>query len=182
MVSTIHALEVETHKTINTFIAQNSLNGFSFDTYLRNQLEFENGIKEKFNSLMAWECLRDGGEYEDLPFWYMPYLRSVNHFHNPLTKQGFSGIWGTGFLSGVSSIQWSQEPKNTQSPGGYYSWHDARDYFYSALTSTDKSTRDSNFANTFRGLGQLLHLVQDMSVPEHSRNDEQKTDARRIIT
>jgi hypothetical protein len=48
-----------------------------------------------------------GGNYEDKPPGVIPYLRSVNHFHNPLTDQGFSGIWGTGFLSGESSIQYN---------------------------------------------------------------------------
>lgn len=39
------------------------------------------------------------------------------------------------------------------------------------MTSTNKTTRDTNFAQTFRGLGHLMHLVQDMSVPEHTRDD-----------
>lgn len=157
------ALDVKTHEAINIHIAQHSLNGFSFRDYLINQLGFEIGEDTEFNSLAAWKWLRDGGRYEDKPPWTIPYLRSLNHFHNPLTDQGY-GIGG-------SAIQWSQKPKETQSPGGYYSWHDVRDYFYSALTLPVKSNRDTSFASTFRGLGQLMHLVQDMSVPEHSRND-----------
>ncbi len=46
-----------------------------------------------------------------------------------------------------------------------------RGYFFEALTSVDKPDRDENFVQTFRGLGQLMHLVQDMSVPEHTRDD-----------
>lgn len=170
-----YALEVATHKAINAYIAQNTINSFSLDSYLKNQLGISGGIKESFTSsntsYEAWQWLREGGLYEDIPYWYMPYLRSVNHFHNPITKQGFSGIWGTGILSGESSLLWAQKPKNTQSPGGYYSWHDVRDYFYRALTSADKNIRDTSFAQTFRGLGQLMHLVQDLSVPAHARND-----------
>lgn len=169
------ALETDTHEKINEFIATNNLNGFSLDSYLKNQLGFADGIKEEFKSTTetkkVWEWIKIGGKYEDIPYWYMPYLRSVNHFHNPLTDKGFSGIWGTGFLSGESSIQWSQKPVGTQSPGGYYSWHDVRDYFYKALTSIDKITREKNFSETFRGLGQLMHLVEDLSVPEHTRDD-----------
>lgn len=166
-----YALEVGTHKAINEYIANNSLNGFSLDTYLRSNLGMQAGKTEKFGSNAVWEWLRDGGEYEDVPAWYLPYLRSVNHFHNPITKQGFSGIWGTGILSGESSLLWAQKPKGMQSPGGYYSWHDVRDYYYKALTFNIKTERDTFFAQTFRGLGQLMHLVQDLSVPAHARND-----------
>ncbi len=166
-----YALNVETHMTINSYIAENNLNGFSLDTYLKSNLGLQSGKNEKFNSYAVWEWLRDGGKYEDKPPWTFPYLRSKNHFHNPINEQGFSGIWDTGFLSGDSAIVWALKDKGTQTPGGYYSWFDVRDYYYRALTSTDKTTRDTNFAQTFRGLGQLMHLIQDMSVPEHSRND-----------
>ncbi|MBI4653548.1 MAG: hypothetical protein HY752_00880 [Nitrospirae bacterium] len=168
------ALETITHEKINEFIAINTLNGFSLDSYLKNQLGFANGITEDIKSTetkKVFEWIKVGGLYEDNPPWTIPYFRSANHFHNPINKQGFSGIWGTGFVSGESSIPWSQKAIGTQSPGGYYSWYDARDYFYKALTATDKNTREKNFSDTFRGLGQLMHLVEDLSVPEHTRND-----------
>ena len=172
--SFLFALETDTHENINEFIVRNTLNGFSLDDYLRDQLGFSEGYDEKFKlkkTMKVLDWIKIGGKLEDIPYWYMLYLRSVNHFHNPLTDQGFSGIWGTGFLSGDSSIQWSQKSLGTQSPGGHYSWFDVRDYFYKALTTTDKTTRETNFADTFRGLGQLMHLVQDLSVPEHTRDD-----------
>ena len=115
--------------------------------------------------------LSDGCEFEDVPHWYLMYLRSKNHFHNPINEQGFSGIWDTEFLSGIAAINWALLPQNMQSPGGYYSWADVRSYYLKALTLGTKTDRDTNFAQTFRGLGQLMHLVQDMSVPEHTRND-----------
>jgi hypothetical protein len=171
--ATSHALNKPTHKLINTYIAQNTLDGFSVDSYLRDQLGFQEGKESEFNSRSAQDWIEDGGAFEDEPI----YLRSVNHFHNPLTKQGFTDLdhwylaWGFfGLLNGQSSIQWSQRAVNSQSPGGHYSWFDVRDYFYKALTSTDQATRDQNFADTFRGLGQLMHLVEDLSVPEHTRN------------
>ena len=167
------ALEVETHRALNEHVATKiiSPSGFSLGTYLKNQLGFQGGADEKFNSLEAWKWLRGGGEYEDIPYWYMLYLRSVNHFHNPLTKKGFSGIWGTASLSGVSSLIWAQLPKGVQYPGGYYSWQDTRDHFYNAFTSRDKKERERKFAEMFRGLGQVMHLIQDSSVPEHVRDD-----------
>ena len=171
-----HALETDTHEAINEHISRNTLNSFSLDTYLKNQLGITGGIEESFKfsseTHEVWRWIKLGGKYEDIPAWYLPYLRSKNHFHNPINEQGFSGIWDTGFLSGMSAINWVLSSPNTQSPGGYYSWDDVRrNYYLKALTSTTKTERDTNFAQTFRGLGQLMHLVQDMSVPEHTRND-----------
>jgi hypothetical protein len=50
-------------------------------------------------------------------------------------------------------------------------WDHARQYYYSALTSLSKSGQESYFVKTFQGLGQVLHLLQDMAVPAHVRND-----------
>jgi len=172
----LRALEKPTHETINKFIAGNTLNGFSLDSYLINQLGFLEGIDEEFRSEdrteKVWKWISLGGRFEDEPLLTYSFTsRPANHFHNPLTDQGFSGVGGSGFPSGESAITWAQKPIGTQDPGGYYSWLDTRDYFYTALTSTSKTDRDQYFAKTFRGLGQLMHLVTDMSVPEHARDD-----------
>ena len=50
-------------------------------------------------------------------------------------------------------------------------WGDARDYEYAALTSPNPSDRDANMAHMFYALGHVLHLNQDLSQPEHVRND-----------
>ena len=163
LASFCYALETDTHEYINEYIARNTINGFSLDSYLRNQLNIEEGIKDIFNSKYVWWWLSKGGKYEDKPPWCIPYWRSLRHFHNPLTDKSLEGIL-------ESSIQWSQKPAGTQSCG-HYSWDDVRGYFLKALTSQTKSDRDENFAETFRGLGQLMHLVQDLSVPAHTRDD-----------
>lgn len=170
-----YALEKETHRKINEYIANSThaeINGFSLDSYLRDQLGMDGGIEESFRSKQVWKWLGEGGVKEDEPLLTGSFAsRPANHFHNPLTNQGFSGVGGSGFPSGESAITWAQKPIGTQDPGGYYSWLDTRDYFYEALTSTSKTDRDQYYAKTFRGLGQLMHLVTDMSVPEHARDD-----------
>ncbi|MBA4369937.1 MAG: hypothetical protein C0403_20095, partial [Desulfobacterium sp.] len=118
----------------------------------------------------------EGGEKEDKPGIPIPpweYGRSINHFHDPLTNKGWFNIGGTAFI-GDSSIIWSQKPRGKQY-FGEYSWHDVRYYFYKALTLQVKENRDDNFAEMFRGLGQLMHLVEDASVPDHTRNDTHVT-------
>lgn len=167
-----YALNVETHEAINEYIASTTINSFSLSDYLNKNLGFTEGKEEEINGKKVYKWIVDGGRFEDKPPWTFPYLRSANHFHNPINDQGFSGIWDIRILlSGESAILWSQKTIGTQSPGGYYSWLDVRDYYYKALTSSTKSERDTNFAQTFRGMGQLMHLVQDMSVPDHARDD-----------
>ena len=164
-----YALEKESHKAINEYIAKNTLNGFSLDSYLKNQLGIEEGIEKSFNSKKVWLWIGEGGKKEDEPF-----TRSANHFHNPLTEQGFSGLWGKGWFDGESALLWAQKEKGTQDtdePDENCSWYDVRDYFYHALISTTITGQEMYFAKTFRGLGQLMHMVTDMSVPEHTRDD-----------
>jgi len=168
------ALEVKTHKAINRYIVDEDspFPGYSLDKYLKINLGINDGVKAKFNLKMLKEWFGDGGEFEDKPpECIVPYQRSRNHFHNPIDNSGFSAWWDTlGIIKGVSVIDWINKPIDTQGCG-YYSWNDAREYYYAALTKTDKATRETNFAETFRSLGQLMHLIQDMSVPEHTRNN-----------
>ena len=176
-IQNLFALETETHEEINEFIGTNLVNGFLLNNYLSDELGFQDGVGETFvwyKTQMVYRWLGKGGRREDLPSWYLPYFRSVNHFHNPLAldieNAGFSGFLGGWLLHGKSSILWAQMPYGQQSPGGYYSWEDVRNYFHAALIATDITERDMYFAATFRGLGQLMHLVQDLSVPEHTRD------------
>lgn len=55
---------------------------------------------------------------------------------------------------------------------GNWSWQDSRRYFRTALIGATSDEREQAFADTFRALGQVMHLVVDASVPEHVRNDE----------
>jgi len=183
------------HRYLNERIAQRVINSFSWNEYLINQLGFESGIDEKFErdsiKKEIWWWLGLGGDKEDEPEgWRLIFniARNNNHFHNPL-----GGLWEYSGLnasillpfppyrlnySGQSSILWAQNPN--QDPGGRWSWHDARKYFYTALTGLDwsgyliaptHSDKNRYYANTFRALGQLMHLIQDASVPAHSRNE-----------
>ncbi len=196
--SVLSALETSTHKIINKFIATKELNGFRLDQYLKKHLGFFKGTEEEFRpkdsglkpekeeeeeeaGYQVWRWISSGGKWEDLPpeVVKIPYRRSFNHFLNPINNEGYSN---TGFylfpLSFVfirgpwdSAPDWFQKPAGGQHTGGHYSWNDVRGYFYEALTSPDTALRDDNFVNMFRGLGQIMHLVEDMSVPVHTRND-----------
>jgi len=83
-ISLCYSLDPKTHKDLNKYIASNTINGFSLDSYLRDQLGLQNGKNEILDSKYVWQSLRDGGKYEDIPPGsIIPYLRSFHHFHNP---------------------------------------------------------------------------------------------------
>lgn len=142
-------------------IADNPVMGFSLDQYLRQELGWDSGKDTDLQGKTVQQWLEYGGDKED-----SPVLRSFNHFHDPTRTWDIAGLWGGNL--GRSSIVWAQTPDQ---PWGFYSWRDVRNYFYSALTSTDQNNSRQLFAKAFRGLGQLMHLVQDASVPLHTRND-----------
>lgn len=151
-----------THKAVS----KEALKGSIVDSYLKNNLAFSKGVEEKISGQdgekFVYDWIMDGSSSED-----EPRLRCKNHFHNPLKLWNEAGL--SDIFSGDSSILWAQN--TNQSPGGRWSWKNARDYYYLALTSVTKEERDNNFANMFRSLGQVMHLIEDSSVPAHSRND-----------
>ena len=184
------ALKEDTHKAINEEVAQRTINGFSLTGYLVNNLGFKKGVEEvlkgrdakgnsKNKEIFWW--FGYGGIQEDRPGSQIDYIlgkptRSVNHFHNSLKLWDEAGLNDTFLLktyTGQSQVLWAQNPDQDpdQNVGGQWSWQDARNYFYSALTATSESEREENFAKTFRAVGQLMHLVEDASVPAHTRND-----------
>lgn len=155
------ALNTDTHKAINTYIAQQSLNGFSLNDYLKTQLGMKEGTETYFKNgyleQQVFKWIGDGGVKEDAG------IRSLNHFQNPITNQGLLGNY--------SAVAWATLPTGTQPLSPISSWNDVRDYYFKALTSADKATRENYFALTFQGVGQVMHLVEDMSVPAHVRNN-----------
>jgi len=104
-----HALHPETHELINEYVAKNSMNGFELHPYLQEQLDIKQGVEQEFEinkvKNQAWKWLKKGGTYEDEPPLCLPYVRSVNHFHEPVSDEGFIGFYGISSLFGDSSIE-----------------------------------------------------------------------------
>jgi hypothetical protein len=55
----------------------------------------------------------------------------------------------------------------------YFAWSWARITFIAALLKKEDADRNRIFARMFRSVGQVAHLLQDMAVPAHVRNDMQ---------
>jgi hypothetical protein len=115
-------------------------------------------------------------------------LRSYNHFYDPLTGLGLSEIppdislpyplghdsftWATTFnCRGVdfNGILGQGVNLNTYNK---WSWKNARSYEYLAFLAPHQSDRTIALTNMFRAIGQVVHLLQDSSQPQHTRNEQ----------
>jgi hypothetical protein len=121
-------------------------------------------------------------------------LRSLNHFYDPFTGDGLSNVpiddrardFFTGEIVyvGQDSFTWASTFNcpafNIHVLGipaqvgkfNRWSWQNARDYELRGLTGRTSDDRKTDLANMFRSLGQVVHLLQDASQPEHVRNEQ----------
>jgi hypothetical protein len=107
------------------------------------------------------ELLSDGAEFEDSD------SRSLRHFYNPLNGQGLNiPILPTQ----MSSPDWALARPRTVS-AQEFSYGNARQSLFDALTKATKGEREAAFGRTFQTLGQIAHHLQDMAQPQHVRND-----------
>ncbi|OGD70599.1 hypothetical protein A3I18_01260 [Candidatus Campbellbacteria bacterium RIFCSPLOWO2_02_FULL_35_11] len=127
---------------------------FSYDSDVAHPYITEKAIelfnKNSSNKLSAQEIgwVRAGSIEEDA------FLRYLNHFYDPTT--------GAGLGDYLSAKDWSVSPENQK----YYlkgdqTWKNAIDEYVKG-----------NKKEAFIALGHILHLIEDMSVPAHTRNDQ----------
>ncbi|MEK7463469.1 MAG: lamin tail domain-containing protein [Patescibacteria group bacterium] len=152
------AYEVETH----AYLTDEVINFY-------NQNYPNNPIKDEFKSYII-----DGSRREDdAPRW-------TNHFYDPVNNLGLNDPrWGSGF----SSKEWAQsdskqttfinrpikyvasmltvsEQENIKDMDVNFTWQQAVRYY-----------RDGKIEKAMFVLGHVLHLIEDASVPDHTRND-----------
>lgn len=169
-------------------ITERAVRESNLKNYLVNNLGIEEGLDKsvEYNgkSLKIFEWLRKGSINEDAPL-----CRASNHFHNPLKSWGQSGVsdqlslisgWCslTGYSTKYSNVTWATGYLSPAPNGSKITisnqemgWDDAREYYHLALTSQSSADRETYFAMTFQSLGQVIHLIEDMAVPAHVRND-----------
>ena len=105
-------------------------------------------------------------------------FRSLNHFYDPLTGLGLSNIpyddRPTSGTIGSDSFTWGSKRNSPGKFGAYnvWSWQNARDHEWLGLTAASPSARRDALTNMFRAVGQVVHLVEDASQPEHVRNEQ----------
>ncbi|MBI3028539.1 MAG: hypothetical protein HYY64_03405, partial [Candidatus Rokubacteria bacterium] len=110
------------------------------------------------------------------------------HFHNPLRPFSSSGVTdlppfiqgacsATEFDQTFSSVLWGTRFTSPQErgpgAGNPFDWDAARSAYLDALILPTSAEREAALARTFETLGHVMHLVQDLAVPAHVRDDFQ---------
>ena len=162
--SVVNAYEVETHKVLSEEAAEQS----KFSEYLPliglKSLQDQLTDVATTKSIVNW--IREGANDEDDTI-SKNFARYRNHFYDP--QHGGQG-YAFGKLTGEPSPDWGLEDARTFATQSY-SLKDARQYYYDALTLTNGDNRQMWMARTFYTLGHLIHLIEDMAQPQHTRND-----------
>lgn len=185
-----------THKDLSEISSNKSILGTT--KYLIN-IGLDKGLLHPLNTSKKnqtiYRWLQEGADLEDAgnPVQaVMGQARFNNHFHNPLKPWDQAGlddviakvvpnplppfipplIYVSYHMTGESAITWAQNSeKQDKALEGNWTWSKTRDFYYYALTLKTDADRQAYFAQTFRGLGHQMHLLQDMAVPAHVRND-----------
>jgi len=118
-------------------------------------------------------------------------VRVFNHFFDPLYDRPLTVAieWGekaTDWITGTTNA-YANPPVENTTRDNHFSWIDANEAMFRALTGrstagdTDigpgkttatEAVRRAYWATAFRALGDVLHIVQDMAQPQHTRNDQ----------
>lgn len=161
---------------------------------LTDSLNCPDGAETSVNGLTIRNWLKRGSTLEDVPM-----CRASNHFHNPRRGWDVSGMrdqpWFVDWHCSESeyppgniksNVRWATgymapPPGGSKDPiGNQWDWDHAREFYCIYLTGKDSqgnpvaSTEDEReiyFAKFFQALGQVLHLLQEMAVPAHVRDD-----------
>ncbi len=108
------------------------------------------------------QMLMSGSSLED-----SPAVRVLNHFHDPVYDRGLRGY--------TSAMTWAQSPKQQAVySGNFVAGVSAPLYSASSDYSWERSVYEyvhGDKKRALRGLGQILHLIQDLTVPPHVRDD-----------
>ena len=132
-----------------------------------------------------------GAFHREFNHFYDPY------YDRQLTVTGLSAIYGSqpirkapDWALGTANAFSDASTRDTQSTWNHFTLFDAREAMFRALTLKQRdsngnyadvpgaqtaaqaeTTRLAYWATTFRALGDVLHLNQDMAQPQHTRNE-----------
>lgn len=87
--------------------------------------------------------------------------RYLNHYYDPSVSKGLDDVdEAFGYVAGMSAKEWAKNQSGSASLTGDYS-----------EGTILQNYKDGNHERAYEGIGHILHLIQDMSVPAHTRND-----------
>ncbi len=183
---TINSLAIKMFEThimpADKYLKTASLNGFStagiaWDASDGSRLTPPEIAVQRRKHLKDW--IIDGGYSADEPEATM----ALAHFYDPKAPAGQHYLTDQQFLvnfvshynseyanPGIDAVQWAFHGENWGTAFDQkYSWADGKDYLTQALASPDAG--NVNYGQAWRSLGETMHLMADMTVPAHVRND-----------
>ena len=144
---------------------------------------WHNDIVEGNKQQSFFEWVSNGGYTADEPEWFM----SLRHFYDP-TRRGQRHL--TDINSMAQWFVWMQKKHplsgdrddiELENPmmdarrwalrGNPFSWEAGVQDMQAAFIETDPKKKDLLFARAWRCLGETMHLLADMTVPAHVRDD-----------
>ncbi len=172
LVSQVNAYQEVTHRVLTEAAANQS--ALQLDSAVLKNLGIDKAINaqrfpnSKNTSRSILELLQDGADFEDNVSLLPLEVRVRFHFYNPVTGEGLSRA---PFIPAqTSSPDWALAPRGRISDQKF-SYGDARQYLFDALTKQGAADREKTFGLVFQTLGQVVHHLQDMAQPQHVRND-----------
>src|SRR4030067_396923 len=133
LIHSVLAYEVNTHEDMSEKAALSSSLNKYLPTIGLKSLDEELGDISAKQSIINW--IRKGSYDEDDTF-SLNFARYRNHFYDPLSGLGLNAA-----ATGEPSPGWGLEDTQTFATQSY-SFRDARQYFYDALTFPNKDNRD----------------------------------------
>ena len=186
----VSAWEINTHRAIDqkaitkatnlmSFIKNSKIDEQNYDneefegyelSYLKYIHDGElNGISnwgQKFNSIPSYQAMIEAGTIlEDAVWsgsWSAGYGRFLNHFTDP--QQNYKGF----SLGETDALLWAW---GSASGTNKYDYVSALEYFRLGFVSTKVEDRRKYQAKMLVSVGHILHVMNDMNVPAHTRND-----------
>jgi hypothetical protein len=185
------AYEVSTHRAMNQAIANHSILSKSDAVDQLGLPGLEKNIPSLNQTVIG--LFAEGGVFEDgdlrgVSIGGYNQCRVFNHFFDPqYNKGGGRGLEVLkGFVKGNPSPRWAlgdtgQLTDNTfvgytsacaSTPGkNFNSYVDASVSFYKYYTSASVFEREQALGDMLRSLGAVVHHIEDMGQPQHTRND-----------
>lgn len=194
-----YALAFDNIKT-HPHLTRSAIKAVDLDEILKAKLDLVEGINTVVDQMSIIDWLQSGAELEDNPAcrasnhfhdplkdWDESGLTDTHWLVNlvcwgfglgqyPSDKINSNITWATGYKA--PSIK--EDEENGVREFNKEDWDSAREYYFSYLTgkdfsgeeiAPDKDARNTYMAKGFIALGHVLHLLQDMAVPAHVRND-----------
>jgi len=140
-------------------------------------LNFYSGDK-----IASWEkeWIVEGSVSEDTP------PRWINHFYDPVYNEGWTGEFGPSYVSEellrkFSDVFLSPEDAVSAPVWAVNQELQVKYFLYEGNRTWGKAiyeyVKNDNKKEAYKSLGHVLHLLQDMSVPDHTRNDTHPGDS-----